>query len=69
MAKGIGVTMAHWANAVLANGLGRYEEALASAREAARHRHELTVPRWALAELVEAAARTDLDVRRGRHAA
>jgi DNA-binding CsgD family transcriptional regulator len=56
--EGIGVTMAHWANAVLCNGLARYDDALASAREAARHRLELTVPRWALAELVEAAART-----------
>jgi DNA-binding CsgD family transcriptional regulator len=56
--EGIGVTMTHWANAVLCNGLGQYDDALAAAQEAARHQQELTVPRWALAELVEAAART-----------
>jgi len=56
--EGIGVTMAHWANALLCNGLGRYEDALAAAQEAARHQQELTVPRWGLAELVEAAARS-----------
>jgi DNA-binding CsgD family transcriptional regulator/tetratricopeptide (TPR) repeat protein len=56
--EGIGVTMTHSWNAVLCNGLGRYEEALAAAREAARHQQELTIPRWALAELVEAATRS-----------
>jgi DNA-binding CsgD family transcriptional regulator len=56
--EGIGVTIAHWANAVLCNGLGDYENALAAAQEAAGHQEELTVPRWALAELVEAAARS-----------
>jgi DNA-binding CsgD family transcriptional regulator len=54
--EGIAVTMTHWANALLCNGLGQYEDALAAAREAARHQQELTVPRWGLAELVEAAA-------------
>jgi DNA-binding CsgD family transcriptional regulator len=56
--EGIGVTMAHWANALLCNGLGQYADALAAAQEAARHQDELTVPRWGLAELVEAAARS-----------
>jgi DNA-binding CsgD family transcriptional regulator len=56
--EGIGVTMTHWANALLCNGLGQYEDALAAAQEAARHQQELTVPRWGLAELVEAAARS-----------
>jgi DNA-binding CsgD family transcriptional regulator len=56
--EGIGVTMTHWATALLCNGLGQYEHALAAAQEAARHQQELTVPRWGLAELVEAAART-----------
>jgi len=56
--EGIGVTMAHWANALLCNGLGLYDDALAAAQEAARHQDELTVPRWGLAELVEAAARS-----------
>jgi DNA-binding CsgD family transcriptional regulator len=56
--EGIGVTMTHWAHALLCNGLGQYEDALAAAQEAARHQQELTAPRWGLAELVEAAARS-----------
>jgi DNA-binding CsgD family transcriptional regulator len=56
--EGIGVSVAHWAYALLCNGLGRYEDACAAAQEAARHQEELTVPRWGLAELVEAAARS-----------
>jgi DNA-binding CsgD family transcriptional regulator len=56
--EGIGVTIAHWAYALLCNGLGRYEEACAAAQEAARHQAQLTVPRWGLAELIEAAARS-----------
>jgi DNA-binding CsgD family transcriptional regulator len=55
--EGIGVTMTHWANALLCNGLGEHDEALAAAQEAASYQQELTVPRWGLAELVEAAAR------------
>jgi len=42
---------------VLYNGLGRYEEALAAARQAAGHRL-VNLSMWALPELVEAAART-----------
>jgi DNA-binding CsgD family transcriptional regulator len=54
--EGIGVTMTHWANALLCNGLGQYDDALPAAQAAARHQQELTAPRWGLAELVEAAA-------------
>ena len=54
--EGLGVTTAHWANAVLCNGLGNYADALAAAEAAARHQDELSVPRWGLIELVEAAA-------------
>jgi DNA-binding CsgD family transcriptional regulator len=56
--EGIGVTIAHWASALLCNGLGHHADALVAAEEAARHQDELTVPRWGLVELVEAAART-----------
>ena len=56
--EGIGVTLAHWANALLCNGLGHYADARAAAGAAARHQDELTLPRWGLAELVEAAARS-----------
>jgi DNA-binding CsgD family transcriptional regulator len=48
---------AHWVAAVLGNGLGRYEEALAAARQAREHEHAFTSA-WALPELIEAAART-----------
>ena len=49
---------AHWVAAVLHNGLGRYEEALAAARQAREHEHAFTSA-WALPELIEAAARTE----------
>jgi DNA-binding CsgD family transcriptional regulator len=48
---------AHWAAAVLYNGLARYEEAMASARQSTSNAFELWVSVWALPELVEAAAR------------
>ena len=48
---------AHWAAAVLYNGLARYEEAAAAARQATSNTSEYWVSAWALPELVEAAAR------------
>jgi DNA-binding CsgD family transcriptional regulator len=59
--EGVGVNMAQWARAVLCNGLGRYAEAVAAAREAAADPRELGPPKWALAELVEAAVRSGED--------
>jgi DNA-binding CsgD family transcriptional regulator len=56
--QGLAVTMAHWLRALLCNGLGRYDDALAAAREAARHQEEFAAPRWGLVEVVEAATRT-----------
>jgi DNA-binding CsgD family transcriptional regulator len=55
--QGVSVTVAHWVAAVLYNGLGRYEEALAAARQASEHKH-VYISGWALPELIEAAART-----------
>jgi DNA-binding CsgD family transcriptional regulator len=55
--QGVSVTVAHWVAAVLYNGLGRYEEALAAARQASEHEH-VYVSVWALPELIEAAVRT-----------
>ena len=55
--QGAAVTWAYWVTAVLHNGLGRYQEALVAARQAARHRL-VHISMWALPELVEAAART-----------
>jgi DNA-binding CsgD family transcriptional regulator len=56
--QGTAVQYAHWANAVVMNGLGRYEEALASAEKASDDTPDLFVASWALSELVEAACRT-----------
>jgi DNA-binding CsgD family transcriptional regulator len=56
--QGLGVTVAHFHHAVLCNGLGHYEQALTAAQAAARHQEEFGAPQWALAELVEAAARS-----------
>jgi DNA-binding CsgD family transcriptional regulator/tetratricopeptide (TPR) repeat protein len=54
--QGMGVTSAHWAAAVLYNGLARYDEALRSAR-ATQGITEPWISVWALPELVEAAVR------------
>jgi DNA-binding CsgD family transcriptional regulator/tetratricopeptide (TPR) repeat protein len=51
------VIWAHWAAAVLYNGLARYKEAMGSARRCTSNTHEAWVSVWALPELVEAAAR------------
>jgi DNA-binding CsgD family transcriptional regulator len=56
--QGTAVQFAHYANAMVMNGLGRYEEALPSAIAASDDTPELVVSRWALSELIEAASRT-----------
>ena len=57
-AAGTGVAVyAHWAAAVQYNGLARYEEAVAAARQATSDTFEYWVSAWALPELVEAAVR------------
>jgi DNA-binding CsgD family transcriptional regulator len=53
--EGVGVNMMQWARAVLFNGVGRARDALIAAREATADPLELGPPKWALAELVEAA--------------
>jgi ATP/maltotriose-dependent transcriptional regulator MalT len=50
-------TSAHWAAAILYNGLARYEEALSAARQATSNPFDPWHSMWALPELVEAAAR------------
>jgi DNA-binding CsgD family transcriptional regulator len=47
-----------WASAVLNNGLGRYQEALAAAQRACESRLHRPCSGWALAELIEAAVRS-----------
>jgi ATP/maltotriose-dependent transcriptional regulator MalT len=49
--------LAGYATAVLYNGLGRYDEAFAAAREACRY-EDLGFHGWCLFELIEAATRT-----------
>jgi DNA-binding CsgD family transcriptional regulator len=56
--EGIGMTVIHWANALLCNGLCRYEDALDEAQEAAKYQQGLSGPTWASIELIEAAARS-----------
>ena len=56
--QGTAVQYAHWARSVLMNGLGRYEEALASAVEASEDTPVLYIAAWTLSELIEAATRT-----------
>jgi DNA-binding CsgD family transcriptional regulator len=56
--QGIAVAYAHWAAAILANGLGRYADALVAARQASEDTSTLYISMWALPELIEAAART-----------
>ena len=44
--EGLWLVITEWASAVLFNGLGRYEEALAAAEQAVGHPHELGVSTW-----------------------
>ena len=55
---GLWVTVSRWASAVLGNGLGRYEQALAAARQVCEDPpQQFGFWEWSLAELVEAGVR------------
>src|SRR6185437_2228653 len=56
---GLAIRVAQWAAAVLYNGLGRYDIALAAARQVTARDIDPYPTMWALPELVEAAARSD----------
>jgi DNA-binding NarL/FixJ family response regulator len=56
--EGLAVQYAQWTTAVLYNGLGRYEDALAAAQQASEGTPELFIAVWALPELIEAAVRS-----------
>src|SRR5215218_7119342 len=56
--QGLGVQWAEWTSAILFNGLGRYDRALASAQRAAAETPQLQFSSWASTELIEAAVRT-----------
>src|SRR5690349_15479058 len=55
--QGLAVAWAHWAAAVLYNGLARYEEAASAALRATSDTLNPWMSMWALPELIEAAAR------------
>ena len=55
--EGSGLTISEYALAVLCNGSGQYEEALAAARSASEHQ-EIVRENWGLTELIESATRT-----------
>jgi DNA-binding CsgD family transcriptional regulator len=61
--EGLAVEYAHWTTAVLYNGIGRYEEALAAAQRASDDTPELFVSAWALPELILAGSRTQKEER------
>jgi DNA-binding CsgD family transcriptional regulator len=56
--EGRRIGAARYAAAVLYNGLGRYELALAAAQQALEYQRELATSSWALAEQIEAATRS-----------
>jgi DNA-binding CsgD family transcriptional regulator/tetratricopeptide (TPR) repeat protein len=55
--QGLAVRVAQWAAAVLYNGLARYDEAAAAARQVTANDIDPYPQMWALPELIEAAAR------------
>jgi len=61
--EGEALTFVHWARAVLCNGLGRYQQALAAAQQATGDAPALWFGNWSLAELIEAAVRSGVPER------
>jgi DNA-binding CsgD family transcriptional regulator len=55
--EGIGLSVLDWAQAVLYNGLGRYDEARIAARRVVEYPHDLSTSNWGMVELIEATAR------------
>jgi len=56
--EGMGITVGHWANAVLKNGAGHYQEAFAHATQATVNPTEVYFWMIAVVELIEAASRS-----------
>jgi hypothetical protein len=54
---GAGIRLTEWSTAVLCNGLGRYDQALAAAEQASADPAQMVPANLALVELIEAAAR------------
>ena len=55
--EGVGISVLDWAEAVLYNGLGRYEAARTAALRVAEYEHDLGTSNWGLVELIEASVR------------
>ncbi len=58
--QGLSVAVASWAEALLRNGLGQYQQAMIAAHRASCYDGELTPKEWALVELIEAAVRSNM---------
>jgi DNA-binding CsgD family transcriptional regulator len=61
--EGRALSLLLWADAVLCNSLGRYEEALAAAQQASEDSPAVHFASWVLVELVEAAVRSSVPER------
>jgi DNA-binding CsgD family transcriptional regulator len=61
--EGAALSFMQWADAVLCNSLGRYEEALASAQRVSEDPDAVRSGSWALVELIEAAVRSGVPER------
>jgi DNA-binding CsgD family transcriptional regulator len=55
--EGIGLSVLDWAQALLYNSLGRYDEARAAALRVTEYPHDLSTSNWGMVELIEAAVR------------
>src|SRR6516165_749559 len=55
--EGVGVAICEYSHAVLCNGLGQYDEALAAARGARADPREMVAHNWGMTELIESAVR------------
>jgi DNA-binding CsgD family transcriptional regulator len=55
--EGIGLSVLDWAQAVLYNGLGRYDEARVAALRVVAYPHDISTLNWGMVELIEAAVR------------
>ena len=55
--EGVGLSVLDWAQALLYNGLGRYDEARAAALRVTEYPHDLSTSNWGMVELIEAAVR------------
>src|SRR5262249_57378857 len=55
--EGMGLGVIEWATALLCNGCGRYDEALAAAQRGCEH-DDVGLFAWSLVELIEASVRS-----------